>query len=152
MAYDAWTLRVGALLSAGDLLVFLDYGHWHLAKGLAQPVFQGIGLSLDVIAVAWLMWADTHLARHFRCAMSRRGVMQDGPFHYVRHPRYAGVLAIRVAMALVFASVVGWLLAFVWLLVLLRRIRLEERHLQTLFGGEYAAYSRRTPRLIPGIY
>ncbi len=152
MTYDTRTLAVGALLSAGDLLVFLDYGHWHLARGLAQHIFQGSGIALDAIAVAWLLWADTYLARHFRGALSQRVVMQDGPFHYVRHPRYAGTLAIRIAFALVFASVIAWLLALAWLLVLLRRIRLEERHLQELFGGDYGAYRRRTPRLLPGVY
>jgi protein-S-isoprenylcysteine O-methyltransferase Ste14 len=37
-------------------------------------------------------------------------------------------------------------------LFILRRMRLEEAHMRKLFGAERAAYSRRTARLLPGIY
>lgn len=152
MSYDPTTLVVAAFLSVGDLLVFLDYGRWHLAPALERHAVQSLGLFLDATAIAWLLWTDTYLARHFASDPSMRNVMQDGPYHYVRHPRYAGVLAVRAAFALVFASMVGWILAVAWLVVLLRRISLEERHLQRIFGENYTAYARRTPRLIPGGY
>ncbi len=59
---------------------------------------------------------------------------------------------MRIAFALTFASLAGWLLAPVWYVIILRRIRLEERHLRTVFGGAYDVYARRTARLIPGLY
>jgi protein-S-isoprenylcysteine O-methyltransferase Ste14 len=37
-------------------------------------------------------------------------------------------------------------------IALLYRIRVEEAALIEAFGAEYAAYSRKTKRLIPGIY
>jgi len=58
----------------------------------------------------------------------------------------------KIAVALVFASAVGWLLVGVWSLLLLRQVRLEEVHLYNLFGCEYEAYARQTARLVPGIY
>ena len=39
-----------------------------------------------------------------------------------------------------------------WLLVNMRRVRLEEVHLQKLFGAAYDRYTARTPRFIPGGY
>jgi protein-S-isoprenylcysteine O-methyltransferase Ste14 len=36
--------------------------------------------------------------------------------------------------------------------MLARSIRLEEAHLCKIFGPDYAAYMRRTSRLIPGLY
>lgn len=152
MSYDRATLGVMAALSACDALVFLDYGRWHLSPALERHAAQGLGLLLEIAAVAWLLWTDTYLVRHFTGELSARTVIQDGPYRYVRHPRYAGVLAVRVAFALVLASVAGWLLAVAWLVVLLRRITLEERHVQEVFGVSYDAYARRTPRLLPGIY
>ncbi len=79
-------------------------------------------------------------------------MIRDGPFRYVRHPRYAGILAIRVAFALVFASLIAWILVAAWLALFLRRIHLEERYLRTALGAHYAAYAERTARLFPGVY
>jgi len=151
VAYDPGTLVVLVPLSTVDLLVFLDYGHWHLTPALQSAVLQSAGLLLSIIALAWLSWTDTLLTRHFAGVSSAR-ILLAGPFRFVRHPRYAGVLAVRLAFALVFASAVGWALAIVWTIVLLRRIRLEERYLQQRFGREYEAYATHTPRLVPGVY
>lgn len=152
LAYDAVTIVLGGLVALGDALVFLDYGHWHLVPALEHRGLQGLGLCLEGAGAAWLLWADARLAAHFSSAASARAVIEDGPFRYVRHPRYTGVLAMRVAFALALASAVGWLLALVWYALLLRRIGLEERHLVEMFGRDYDAYARRTPRLIPGVY
>lgn len=152
MAYDSATLVVMAVLSMGDFLVFLDYGHRQLITAVHQRAFQGAGLVLTMTALAWIGWTDTRLTRYFAQSPSHGGLLQNGPFRYVRHPRYAGILGVRLAFALVFSSLVGWALAIAWTIVVLRRIRLEERYLQQRFGREHQAYAGRTPRLIPGVY
>lgn len=152
ISYDPAMTKGIALLGLGELLVFLDYGHWHLVPMLEQPVLQGIGLGLYVVVPALLLWTDSYLARHFSGGLTGRAVITDGPFQYVRHPRYVGLLASRVAFALAFASVLGWLFVLGWVLLVLRRIRLEEPHLRELFGADYETYAQRTARLIPGIY
>ncbi len=152
MAYDRATLVAFPLLSVGDFLVFLDYGRWHLTPALRDGVLQSVGLLLGILAIAWLAWTDTRLARHFAEAPSAQRIMREGPFRYVRHPRYAGILAVRLAFALVFSSSVGYLLVIAWTIVLLRRIRLEEGYLTQRFGRDYEAYARDTPRLVPGVY
>ncbi len=58
----------------------------------------------------------------------------------------------RVAEALVFGSVVAWVLAAFWWALLLRQIRIEEVHLRDIFGDEYEAYSRQTAKLVPGVF
>jgi protein-S-isoprenylcysteine O-methyltransferase Ste14 len=152
MTYDTATLILASALSVSDVLVFLDYGHWHLVPVLARPTLQSAGLALGGVALAWIAWTDAQLASHFGGAHSQRRVMTQGPFRYVRHPRYAGLLAARAAFALTLASAVGWLITGLWVLLLLRRIRLEEAHLRKVFGAEYEHYAARTRRLIPGIY
>ncbi len=151
-AYDTATLVTLAFLSTVDFLVFLGYGRWHLIPALQRAVLQSTGLFLTIVAIAWLLRTDTLLARYFAKDLHARRILKNGPFRYVRHPRYAGALAIRFAFALVYASAVGWLLGIVWTILLLRRIRLEEQHLRLLYGKEYDLYAERTPRLIPGIY
>ncbi len=150
--YDAATLAAGAVLSVGDALIYFDYGHWHSAPALEHVALQSLGLLLGSAAVAWLLWTDAHLAAHFTRESAPPGLMTYGPFQFVRHPRYAGILAVRAGLALSLASVVAWGLACAWLIVLLRRIHLEEAHLRTLFGADYGRYAEHTPRLVPGIY
>lgn len=141
-----------AVLAICELSVFLDYGHLHLVPSLERRDLQCIGLGLYVIAFALLRWTDAWLARHFSRTGERRELMTGGPFSYLRHPRYAGLIISRIAFALSFASIIGWLLVLGWILIIHRRISLEEPHLKKLFGENYEAYAQRTSRLLPGIY
>ena len=152
LTYDPATVRWGSLLAVADLSVFLDYAHWNLAPALRLPALQATGLTLYACAVAGLMWTDTRLARHFQGDLHQRELMNNGPFAIVRHPRYAGLMAAKLGFALIFASVLAWasLLALVFLMR--RRIRLEEAHLQTIFGPAYRSYMQCRSRLLPGIY
>ncbi len=152
MAYDRATLVIAPALAAGDALVFLDYGHWHLAPALERAPLQALGLALGAAAMAWISRTDAQLIRHFEDEGSARTLVTTGPFRYVRHPRYAGILGVRAAYALTFASPVGWVLAVAWLVVLLRRIHLEEAHLRGEFGDRYERYAARTSRLIPSLF
>ena len=152
MTYDRATLIIAPALAAGDALVFLDYGHWHLAPALERVPLQTLGLALGAAAMVWIARTDAQLVHHFEDERSARTLMTTGAFRYVRHPRYAGILGVRTAYALTFASPVGWGLAAVWLIVLLRRIGLEEAHLRTEFGDSYDRYAARRWRLIPGLY
>jgi len=139
-------------LTLADLAVFLDYGHWHLAPALQRPYLQALGLLLYVAAALWMWWTKRFLRTAFAGNNVQPVLMQSGPFRRVRHPYYAGALIEKVAAALVFASAVGWLLIVPWSFLLLRQVRLEEKHLHSLFGREYEAYARRTTRLLPRIY
>ncbi|HEX8070829.1 MAG TPA: methyltransferase [Pyrinomonadaceae bacterium] len=152
LSYDPAMAKWISLLALAELCVFLDYGHWRLLPALETRAAQGAGLALYAGSLCWLRWAAACLARHFLAAGPRREVIKGGAFRYVRHPRYAGLLASRVAFALVFASPLGWLLVFGWIVVVRRRILLEEAHLQKLFGQEYVTYQRRTARLLPHLY
>lgn len=80
-------------------------------------------------------------------------VIQSGPYAYIRHPSYSGAwltyagtpVFLGCWYALVFTIPV-LTLAFV------RRIRLEEATLARELGQEYVDYSKRTYRLVPGVW
>jgi protein-S-isoprenylcysteine O-methyltransferase Ste14 len=153
MTYDpamGWWM---AALALAEQSVFLDYAHWRLAPPLHATALRAVGLALYALAVAWVAWVDSYLVRHFtRADAGPRTLIEAGPFRAVRHPRYAGLLASRVAFALVFGSVVAWLLVPGWITLVRRRILREEGHLEAQLGPAYEAYERRTPRLLPWIY
>ena len=140
------------LLMALDLVVFLDYGHWRLAPWLAHPALQAIGLALYFAVTLWQIWTDAYLARYFNRGETALVPMNFGPYRHVRHPRYAAAIAGKVAMALTFASIYGWIMVIAWGLLLLNKIAVEEKHLRQLFGLRYESYARTTAKVVPGIY
>jgi protein-S-isoprenylcysteine O-methyltransferase Ste14 len=76
-------------------------------------------------------------------------LIRRGPYRFVRHPIYTGMLLAFLGTAIAQDQ---WrsLLAFVlvWL-ALWRKWRLEERFMQETFGEQYAAYRREVPAVVP---
>jgi protein-S-isoprenylcysteine O-methyltransferase Ste14 len=140
------------LLMAFDLVVFLDYGHWRLTPWLLQPRLQTIGIALYVAVTLWQIWTDAYLAHYFDKHHAPLVPMNRGPYRYVRHPRYGAAILGKIAMALTFGSVFGWLLVIAWGFLLLNKIEVEEKHLRKTFGHPYEAYAETTAKVLPGIY
>ncbi|HUW02600.1 MAG TPA: isoprenylcysteine carboxylmethyltransferase family protein [Acidimicrobiales bacterium] len=81
---------------------------------------------------------------------SRAILRTTGPYRFVRHPIYSGVLALAAAIALTSGS---WahVAAFVALVIVLAvKARFEERLLVRRFEG-YATYAAGTGRFVPGV-
>jgi protein-S-isoprenylcysteine O-methyltransferase Ste14 len=80
-------------------------------------------------------------------------LVERGPYRFVRHPAYLGQLLMALGVAIGYSSAIG-LGAIPILLIpgLAYRIRVEERLLTARLGETYAAYVRRTRRLIPGVW
>ncbi len=139
-------------LTIADLAVLFDYGHWHLVSSLERPSAQAFGLLLYLAIALWLKWTQRYLANAFADKGPLPTLIQSGPFRRIRHPYYAGAMVQKIAVALIFASAVGWLLVVPWWVLILRQVRLEEAHLHKLFGHEYEVYARQTARVVLGIY
>jgi protein-S-isoprenylcysteine O-methyltransferase Ste14 len=140
------------LLMLADLTVLLDYGHWRFAPSLQRPFLQALGLALYVGVAICQMWTDAYLAGHLSKGQPEPLPMHQGPYRFVRHPRYVAAIIGKVAFALIFASLLGWIMVLAWGAFLLRKIEIEEAHLRTLFGRGYEAYQQKTAKVLPGIY
>ena len=80
-------------------------------------------------------------------------LITQGVYRRIRHPMYSALVLYSVGQALVIPNWVAGpsnLIAFAILFAL--RVRAEERMMVEGFGDEYAAYSARTKRLIPGVW
>jgi protein-S-isoprenylcysteine O-methyltransferase Ste14 len=150
--FDPRLTKFISTLSLLELWVFFDYGHLCLATALERPVLQWLGLALSLAGALWLVWTDRFLLAHFAAGMDHRRVITAGPYRFVRHPRYLALMVSRLAFALALASALAWGFFIVWMIVILRRIRLEEAHLGSVFGPDYIAYAARTARVVPGLY
>jgi len=150
-SFDPTMLKGIAVISVAELLVLIDYADLHLLPGLKVLWLQYSGLILSFIGVTWLAWVDRYLVTYFKND-SRMGLLDKGPYRFVRHPRYLALAISRFSFALIFASPIAWAFVILWVMLIIRRIRLEEAHMRERFAEEYTAYSSHTARLLPGIY
>jgi protein-S-isoprenylcysteine O-methyltransferase Ste14 len=114
-----------------------------------------VGVVLLAVGGALRIWPVFVLGNRFSGLVAiQQGhtLVTTGIYRFIRHPSYLGLLLTAVGGALGFRSGVGLLLAGLMLLVVLSRIRSEEKLLLAQFGDEYAAYRARTSRLIPGVF
>ena len=79
-------------------------------------------------------------------------LVTGGLYRNIRHPSYLGLLISAVGWVLAFRSGVGLAITALMLLVVLARIRAEERLLSESFGADYEAYRARTWRLLSFVY
>lgn len=99
------------------------------------------------------LFALVSLGRCFGLLPAARGLVLRGLFRWIRHPAYAGEIAMLIACAWAGAARAwGALIAVAALGFLRVRIQLEEELLEKTFP-EYGDYRRRVKyRLIPGVW
>lgn len=84
---------------------------------------------------------------------SNQKIYRGGLYRYLRHPAYTGSLLAFLGLGIELRNWIGFCVLVVPITAaFLYRIHVEEIALNEAFGAEYAAYSRQTKRLIPGIY
>ena len=80
-------------------------------------------------------------------------VVDTGPYRWVRHPSYSGLLLQFAGLALTFGSVPSVAVVLVpTFLALLYRIKVEEAALRTHLGARYEVYMQKTKRLVPLVF
>lgn len=77
----------------------------------------------------------------------------SGPYRFVRHPIYTGMLGMLVATGLAFSHWIALLAAVVVFFIgTIIRVRKEERLLRETFGAEFDAYSQHVSAIVPFLY
>ena len=79
------------------------------------------------------------------------GLVETGPYRFVRHPVYAGLILTTFGVALIRVSWLVALLALALAVVLDLKRRREEAWLLERYEG-YARYRARTKALVPFVY
>lgn len=110
-------------------------------------------LLLAMGMIGWVMAVNRFAEATVRIQTERgHTVVSSGPYRYVRHPMYVGMILIYPATALMLGS--GWALAIavpILVLILWRTAREDRFLLQNLPG--YTEFAARTCyRLVPGIW
>lgn len=145
------------------------------AQNLRLTPLSAIGLGLVVIG-SWIRQkAYKAMGPQFTGQLSihkNHKLITTGPYRYVRHPSYTGLLAVYPGMLVWFCSHGSWLresgvmetlvgsvffysvgLCVGGFVVLgVSRMGREDKELKRVFGEEWEAWARRVPyRLVPGL-
>jgi protein-S-isoprenylcysteine O-methyltransferase Ste14 len=77
----------------------------------------------------------------------------EGPYRFVRHPIYTGMLGMLLATGLAISHWLALIAAIVIFFVgTVIRIKSEERLLQEALGSEFDSYARSASAIVPGLY
>lgn len=154
---DRRSLRVLWIACLGG--VAAAYVVWRMGLG---PWFhlglvgERCAIAIILAGFAFRLWAVRSLGPLFTVDVAiREGheLVTKGPYGFVRHPAYTGLLTMFVGWSLTFQSVTAIAALLVpFLLALLYRVRVEESALAGAFGPAYDEYRKRTKRLIPFVY
>lgn len=79
-------------------------------------------------------------------------LITSGPFRFIRHPRYLGLIFMALGYALLFRSLAGMAMTLLLIPALIWRIKGEETMMADEFGSDWQAYLKRTWRLVPFIF
>jgi protein-S-isoprenylcysteine O-methyltransferase Ste14 len=145
---DGGTLELYALARAATVILALSLAH---EPSFGRALF---GLGVFASAVLFRLHAIRVLGEfysHRVRVLSEHKVVDYGPYRFIRHPAYTGMLLAHAGFSLVFFHVLSfalYLLLFVPAVVL--RILVEEKALCELPG--YREYSASKKRLIPAVW
>jgi protein-S-isoprenylcysteine O-methyltransferase Ste14 len=119
------------------------------------PIFVA-GLAIVILGIALRQWAVLALGQFFTVQVRVRSdqtVVDTGPYRWVRHPSYTGIIMSFVGIGV---ALENWLSLAVLIVVptigLVARIRVEERALLDALGEPYRAFSASRARLIPRVW
>ena len=137
---------------------------WLVAIGLDRRanasdvplLLQALGLAMYLISIAFIMWvfrANSFAAPVVKVQAERHHrVISSGPYAFVRHPMYSGIMLFFVGVPLLLGSWWGVAIAPIFAVLFAIRARIEER---ALVEGlpDYADYAARVRyRLVPGLW
>jgi len=151
--------RIAARLMLALSLAIVGAGPYCDRRGIAvfpdNDLCRYAGLALYVLGFVVMIWATAYLGKQFSIQVTiqqNHQLVTDGPYRFLRHPRYFGILVFLAGFSLLFRSWLALILVTAMAMVLAWRIHDEELLMKRTFQAEWETYSQRTRRLIPFVF
>lgn len=112
-------------------------------------VVQIIGFFLSLWAIITMRLGNFNIQPEVK---PNAQFIDTGPYRLIRNPMYTGLIIFFGAGVLHSMELTGSIVFLILTLVLILKIRLEEKFLENRFGQAYLNYKSRTYRLLPYIY
>lgn len=147
---DFGTCQVYAVGQAATILTAL----WLPSRWQTPSIAHLIGAILFAGGVLYRLWAIRTLGQYYSHrvrAVEQHRIVDTGPYRFIRHPAYVGMLVAHAGVTTYFCN---WVTVGAFLLILVPaivlRIKVEERMLFEIEG--YADFAQHRKRLIPRLW
>jgi protein-S-isoprenylcysteine O-methyltransferase Ste14 len=107
---------------------------------------------LTAIGLGFAIWARFHLGSNWSARVTVKrdhDLIRSGPYRFVRHPIYTGLLVAFLGTALLIGEWRGLVALVLVLGSFWSKLRLEERWMAETFGAAYRDYKAKVAALIP---
>jgi len=145
--------HIGPLLIAGFLLSVPLPVHWLNDRFAPFAIWPpALGAALTFAGLAFAIWARFAIADNWSSDVQLKrdhALIVEGPYRWVRHPIYTGLLLAFIGSALAVGEWRGMVAVAIVALALWRKLRREEALMRRQFGEAYARYAKRVPALVP---
>ena len=111
-----------------------------------------VGAGITVAGLGFAVWARRHIGRNWSRSVTLKEdheLITSGPYRFVRHPIYTGILTGVVGSAIALAQVRGVITVVTIAILMWLKLRREERFMREHFGEKYDAYVQRVAALVP---
>jgi protein-S-isoprenylcysteine O-methyltransferase Ste14 len=118
----------------------------------STPRSEWLGAAVVLIGLAITLWARLALGRNWSGAVTLKQdheLIESGPYRFVRHPIYTGVLLMALGTAVLTARVSSFVFCALLLIGLWFKLRAEEQLMTEHFPEAYPRYRQRVRALIP---
>jgi protein-S-isoprenylcysteine O-methyltransferase Ste14 len=139
----------------GSYLIFADWSrfNWARAHILPRSVALDLGaIMLTTFGIGLAIWARFYLGTNWSSAVSVKvghELVRTGPYRWVRHPIYCGLLLALVGTALQHDRLIGLAAVALFWLGFWIKSGMEEQFMRQTFGEQYAEYCKTTGGLMP---
>jgi len=146
-----WVAVIIAVVAA----LWFKQKHW---APLPIEIFyrQMVAIPFFISGLALRASALLNLGKFFSTTVithSEHQLIETGPYRWLRHPAYTGLLISFFAAGLAMGDMLALLVLLAPItFVLYQRIQIEEQWLLGHFGEAYAVYCQSTKALIPWLY
>ena len=147
----AGSRRLGPRIPIIVLAVLLTRVFSEHTLAIHSPALKAVGVVLFVAGLGLAVWARIYLGRNWGTPMTQKAepeLVTSGPYHFVRHPIYSGILLGFAGTGLATNSY-WWIIFAVCLIYFIYSARVEEGIMASAFPSTYPSYRARTKMLVP---
>ena len=141
----------GLMFLAGFIVAGLDFRYKWLQLPPVVTIIATIVFVLSYIMYAFVLVQNTFLSRTIKVTANQY-VIDTGLYGIVRHPMYTATLFLFLSMPLILGSLYAFLIFLIYPIIIIVRIKNEEKVLCEELNG-YTEYLKKVKyRLIPYIW
>jgi protein-S-isoprenylcysteine O-methyltransferase Ste14 len=155
---EKWDKIISGLIILPLLAIYLVSGldirfGWSPELALWIHIIGLIFFLLGNALVSWAMMSNVYFSTAVRIQYDRgHTVCHEGPYRYVRHPGYLGIIIFYLFTPLILGSVWALIPASLTVILFIVRTIFEDRTLKSKLEGYHDYVGKVKYRLIPGVW